>query len=286
MIPQPDAALAELAQRVTQLPSLPKALMELMRLLREPDFSERQCVALIEHDQALAARLLRLANSAFYGVPGRVGSIGDAMRILGARTVLGALTAAAVYQQVQVAACPEFHFDDYWRHTMATSMAARALANLLDRDADEAFLAGLLHDVGQLVLASFNPEAAGRCIRRAGEDGLSMLEAESIELGFAHPQIGGMVARHWHFPEAICRAIELHHQPESAGGDGRISISGLVHVADKIAHSLQVGGDPLAPTLTPQEWVDLGLNPASLDGLMTLTGQRVSNLCAAFEAST
>lgn len=276
-----DTALVALTQRVTELPPLPQALVELMGLLRDPDFSERHCVALIERDQALAARLLRLANSAFYGVPGRVGSIGDAMRILGVRTVFGALTAAALHSHVRVDACPDFHFDAYWRHTIGTALAARALAKLLDTDADEAFLAGLLHDVGQLVLASFNPEAAGRAIARAREGGLSMLDAETIELGFAHPQIGALVARHWHFPETICRAIELHHQPGlPAEGEG-LSVSGLVHFADKIAHTLQLGSDTAAPVLDPQDWQALSLGPQAQDELLATTAQGVHDMCEA-----
>lgn len=285
MTQEVSMAMAALTQRVTELPPLPQALVELMRLLREPDFSERHCAALIERDQALAARLLRLANSAFYGVPGRVGSIGDAMRILGARSVLGALTAAALHGHVRVDSCPGFHFDAYWRHTIGTALAARALAELLDSDADEAFLAGLLHDVGQLVLASFNPEATGRAIARAQQSGMSTLDAETAELGFAHPQIGALVARHWHFPETICRAIERHHQPWPPPSGQRLSIPGLVQVADKIAHTLHLGGDLAAPVLAPGEWAALGLSPQALDELLAATAQGVNDMCAAFEAS-
>lgn len=284
MTPGHNPALVALTQRVTELPALPQALVALMRLLREPDFSERQCVALIERDQALAARLLRLANSAFYGVPGRVGSIGDAMRILGAHTVFGVLTAAALHSQVRVDACPGFHFDTYWRHTIATALAARALAGLLDSDADEAFLAGLLHDVGQLVLASFNPEAAGRAIARAQQSELSTLDAETVELGFAHPQIGALVARHWHFPEAICHAIEWHHQPELPVGSEHISTAGLVHIADKIAHTLHLGGDAAAPVLAPEEWAALGLGLPALGELLAATAQGVNDICEAFDS--
>jgi putative nucleotidyltransferase with HDIG domain len=275
--------LDALTRRVTELPPLPQVLLELMRMLRRPDISERSYVALIERDQALAARMLRLANSAFYGVPGRVASIGEAVRILGVRTVFGALTAAALHGQVRVEACRSFDFDSYWRHTVATALAARALAHLLDHDADEAFLAGLLHDVGQLVLAAFEPQAACRAIERARQDGLAAVDAETAELGFAHPLVGALVARHWRFPESICRAIELHHRPV-ADGD-RIGASGLVHIADRIAHSLGLGNDPATPAFTPQEGSALGLSPESLARLTLHTEQAVREMSSAFEAA-
>lgn len=281
-----NAALHDLTQRVTELPPLPQALVELMRLLRQPDFVESRCVALIERDQSLAARLLRLANSSFYGVPGRVGSIGDAMRILGAQTVFGALTAVAMHRHVRVDGCTGFEFELYWRHTIGTALASRQLARWLDRDPDEAFLIGLLHDLGQLVLASFDPEAAGRALDRARRAELSTMDAEIAELGFSHPQIGAMVARHWHFPEAICRAIERHHEPEPAAAAERISASGLVNIADKVAHTLHLGGDLAAPGLSEPEWLALGLCLQDLDELLAATARGVDEMCAAMVPAT
>lgn len=275
--------LAALAQRVTELPPLPEALVAVMRLLRQDDFSVGQCVDLIERDQALAARMLRLANSAFYGVPGRVASIGDAVRILGVRTVWSALTAAALHQRLRVEGCPGFRFEWYWRHALATALAARGLALLLDHDADEAFLAGLLHDVGQLVMATFVPEAAAQAIALAKADDSGPTRAECEVLGFDHAQVGALVARHWHFPEAITLAIAQHHAPEPAQGDEFISLSGLVHVADSVAHALDLNGDAAeaVPPPAPQVWAGLKLSDDAMLQLLAHTEQGVAQMISA-----
>lgn len=279
--------LEVLAQRVTELPPLPKALVALMQLLRQDDFSVGQCVALIERDQALAARMLRLANSAFYGVPGRVGSIGDAVRILGVRTVWCVLTAAALHQQLRADGCPGFRFEHYWRHTMGAALAARGLALLLDHDPDEAFLAGLLHDVGQLVMATFSPEAAAKAIALAKADDSGPAVAESAVLGFDHAELGALVSGHWHFPPTITRAIALHHMPEPAPPDGFISLSGLVHVADSMAHALDLNADEAetVPPLAPQVWVGLPLSDTAVLQLLARTEEGVAHMSAALQGA-
>ena len=253
-----------LTQRITALPPLPEAMTAVLLALNRAQLSANRSIELIGHDPALAARLLRLANSAFYGVPGRVASIGDAVRMLGLRTVSGVLAAASVHNAIRIESCPGFDFQAYWQHAIACALAARALAPLAGLDADEAFLAGLMHDIGQLALAAFYPSHASAALAHAQANDLPPEHAEQAVLGIAHPQVGALLATHWHFPAPVVRAIAHHHAPEPAGNGQRLSLSGLVQVADAVAHALNIAADPdeAVPVIDAAVWQALALPQA------------------------
>jgi HD-like signal output (HDOD) protein len=263
--------LAVLVKQVSQLPPLPEAVTEVMLALNREALSANRCIELIEQDQALAGRTLRLANSAFYGAPGRVGSIGDAVRMLGLRTVSGVLTAAATHQALSVDQCEGFDFPTYWRHGIATGLAARALAPAAARNADEAFLAGLMHDVGQLVMAVFYPGPAAEALALASDSGCSADSAETTVLGFSHSRIGALVVEHWRFPAAIARAIAVHHIPEVEVSGQSVSLSWLVQAAGDVAHAMGPEDHASTGALTNVSavWSRLGLGPE--DALRILT---------------
>ncbi|MEO8808319.1 MAG: HDOD domain-containing protein, partial [Burkholderiaceae bacterium] len=158
-----------LRQKIVRLPSLPQAVLDVMRLLATEGVRTSEITARIERDQALTARTLRIANSAFYGVPGRVATIHNAIGILGLRTVGTLFTTAAVAAQFRATACPEFEFGRFWRHAIATALVARGLAQKLRMDEDVAFTAGLLHDIGRLAMATQFPVETGQVLREARE---------------------------------------------------------------------------------------------------------------------
>ena len=279
--------IAGLARRVTELPPLPQAVLEVMLVLQREQLSATRSIALIEQDQALAARVLRLANSAFYGMPGRVGSIGDAVRMLGLRTVASVLTAVAMHNAIRVDACAGFHFPDYWRHAIGSALAARALAGAAGCDADEAFLAGLMHDIGQLALAAFEPDKTASALALARSANLSAEGAELAVLGLSHPAVGARVAQHWRFPAAICQAIALHHTPEPASAGRRISLSGLVQLADAVAHGLDFNhdADEAVPAVAPAAWQCLGLSDAEALRILATVEQATREMSGILQAA-
>lgn len=229
--------LAAMGRRIAELPPLPRALAEALRVVGHDELPTSACVEAVERDPVLAAHLLRLANSPFYGVPGRIASVADAVRLLGLRTVAGALAAISLRGTLQGLHCRDFSFESYWRHSLAAAIAARELAARRDCDRDQAFVAGLLHDVGKLMLARFQPELAGRALARAARDKLAPHVAERTELGLSHDAIGGEVARHWGLPEDIAQAIRLHHAPSIELAESG-PLCTIVQVASAIAHQL------------------------------------------------
>jgi putative nucleotidyltransferase with HDIG domain len=269
-----------LRQKIVQLPSLPQAVLDVMTLLGDEDASVGDIADRIERDQALTARTLRIANSAFYGVPGRIGTIRNAIGVLGLRTVGTLLTTAAVSAQFASAKCPEFQFGVFWRHAIATALTARGMAQQLRMDENIAFTAGLLHDIGRLALATQFPAETGQVLRYALEADLPTLEAERRVLEIDHLAVGVLIGTHWHFPPAVVAAIEQHHAPAAGTAP---TIVDIVHVADALAHGLDpsASADESVPAVDLAAWGRLGLSVPQCLAVLEATAAGVTGLCEA-----
>jgi putative nucleotidyltransferase with HDIG domain len=268
-------------QRVRELPALPQAALDALAMLRDDQASNERCAELIGRDQALAARTLRLANSAFYGVPGRVGSIRDAVYLLGRRTLSSLLAVASVSNQFKATACPAFSFSGFWRHATAVAMASRGIALAMKRDGDQAFTVGLLHDIGRLALATYFPQQLAVAMGQVQELDRDLPAAERPVLGTDHAQIGAQVAAQWNFPPEVVQAIAGHHAPQPAGGGA--SLADMVHVADAMAHALDLADNPdeLVPAVDPEAWNRLALNVPAMLKILRDTETGVTELCQA-----
>jgi putative nucleotidyltransferase with HDIG domain len=272
--------LATLQQRIAALPALPKAAAEAIAALRDDDSSAEDCARCIGRDPALTARVLRLANSAFYGVPGRVASIQGAIQMLGRRTLGTALTAAAVTSQFSGLQCEGFHFDAFWRHALATAITAEAIARLRVLDEEMAFTAGLLHDIGRLALAAHFPQQMTHVLALAQARDAWAIDVEREVLATDHAQIGVAIASHWHFPAEVQAAIAAHHQPVASAV---ATIADVVHVADAIVHALDIAGDPheAVPEVDLAAWARVALTPEQSLSLFECTEEGVAVLCSA-----
>ncbi len=274
---------------VGRLPALPQAVLQLLAELRRDDSSADDCAQHIVHDQAMTARTLRLANSAFYGAPGRVATIRDAIQMLGRRTLGALLTTAVVSGQFSPGRAAGFDFAAFWRHALGTALAAQSLALETGADDDLAFTAGLLHDMGRLLLAAHYPAELALALAQAQADDSPLLDAEQAALGTDHACIGAMVAAHWSFPPAVAAAIADHHAPPTCTGSAAAApaLADLVHVADAITHALGLnGGDAdMVPDIDAAAWARLALSPAQCLRVFDRTEQGVLGLCQALGVS-
>jgi putative nucleotidyltransferase with HDIG domain len=273
------------ARRVRELPALPAALNRVLGALRDEQLRSDGLAALIEQDQALCARTLRLANSAFYGLQGRVGSVHDAIRLLGLRTVANLLTAATLAGQAGLARCPGFDFRLYWRHSVAVSIAAREIARTCGHDADEACVTGLLHDVGRLALAAYFPAELSAALDLAHAADLDPTAAERAVLGLDHGRVGAMVAAHWRLPAELVQAIGHHHAPPPNGTCRTGWLVDTVHVADAVAHALDLAGDPneAVPAMSLDSWTRLNAVPLDSARLFAAVQTGVAAVAAALQ---
>lgn len=270
-----DALLAA----VRDLPPLPSVVLELVESLGHEDLSASQYAAKISRDQALAAKTLRLANSSFYGRGGRVRSVAEAIGVLGLRTVRGVVTAVGLAGSFRRQ--PGFDHDTFWRHSIGSALCAQSLASELGRDdGDLAFTVGLLHDIGRLALASTFGPAYAEVERWRRDNDCPASDGELAVLGTDHADFGGLIARQWNFPPAIVEAIRRHHAPPVAA---ELTLTGIVHVADAIAHALGLDGDidEAVPELSLPVWAACRLDEAACLRLFARTEAQFEAVCAA-----
>jgi putative nucleotidyltransferase with HDIG domain len=271
---------AALLGRLRDLPALPQALASLLEALQREDVAIDDLAATLSQDQALAAKTLRLANSSFYGLRGRVNSIRDAIGVLGLRSLSTALTAAAVSGCFAQPRCRGFDLAAYWRHSIACGLCARHLARSLRLDDGTAFTAGLLHDLGRLTLASLAPDWLEPVYDQRRQLDCTMLQAERDVLGTDHAELGAHVARRWHFGNDVVEAIRLHHAPPAGA---TVSLTDLVHVADVFVHGLDLAGvpDEMVPPLAADAWGRVSLSEAECETVFEQTEAELEELCDA-----
>ncbi|UCU98122.1 HDOD domain-containing protein [Acidovorax radicis] len=268
---------------IRELPALPAVVLELIQSFGDSHISAEQLAAKISHDQAIAAKTLRLANSSFYGLPRQVTSIPEATTILGLRTLRSVATAAGVVGGFSSLQCPGFHFEAFWRHSIATAITARTLAQRSNLDEDTAFTMGLLHDIGRLVLVSSYESEYAQAIAYQLEHDCLMHVAERLQFGVDHADVGGVVAEHWHFAPEIVAAISDHHRPQGARTR---CLGDLLHVADNIAHGLDLSRkeDDMVPLLGLDAWARMALSGSDYLDVFDVVEQQHESVCAALLA--
>ena len=249
----------DVVRTLDDLPSLPAVVMELLNSIDQDDVDISVLAKKVSYDQALTAKTLRLANSSLYGLQVKVTTIQQAITYLGFQTTRNLITAAAVTGCFADGHCPGFDHKAFWRHSIATAACAKVLARQMLFNQDYAFTAGLLHDIGRLVLVSCFPNQYSVTIAYRAEHDCYLLEAERTVLGVDHVDAGMALAEHWNFSDTMRLAIGGHHDPEAPGAG---FLAAIIHVADAIVHALDLAQAPddLVPPVSTVAWTALGLD--------------------------
>lgn len=201
--------------RVDHLPSVPPIVMEALQLLTQADVNAATIAYVIERDQALTARLLRMANSPLYGFPRRITTVRLAISLLGNDAVRELLVAATLYELLHTGPSSPLEPGLFWRYCLYCAAAARCLARHLGyRLAGEAFTAGLLHDIGVLLIATYLPAEFLAIKRHQQSTAIPYTEAEYAVLGTTHAELGSWLAERWQLPTLLTAAIAYHHTEE------------------------------------------------------------------------
>jgi HD-like signal output (HDOD) protein len=246
--------------RLKTVPTLPKVMERVVSALEDPDVDFERVADLIEIDQALTSQILRLANSAFYSAQGAVSRVSQAL------VVLGAVVSRSVLLSTTVLDIRRVKLTGFWEHSLGCAVAAGALAKATGRgQPEEVAAAGLLHDLGKVVLYKEMPDAFEDIVGRAAAEGKSFRDVERAVLGVDHGEIASWLVEKWRFPACLAEPIAFHHQPARAmvAKDE----TALVHVANVLVRGLGYGsgGDPLVPPVDARAWERLGLTPELLD---------------------
>jgi putative nucleotidyltransferase with HDIG domain len=217
-------------------------VIEIQHAISDPNSDILQLTGIIETDQAVAAKVLKMANSVFYGVSGKISSIHQASVLLGYQA-LGEIVTMAGSADILSTSMPGYGYDsqELWKHSLSVAFSAKMIAEIKNKDSiHEAHTAGLIHDVGKIILDGYILENMDQISVYMVQEEKSFLEAERHIFGFDHAEIASEVCRTWKIPEKISLAIGCHHQPSISNGD---ELSYLLHVADYIATMGGIGYD-------------------------------------------
>jgi HD-like signal output (HDOD) protein len=223
----------------------------------------------IQRDPDLTARLLRLANSAFYGFSTRLSTVSEAVSLIGVQQVQELIVASSILERFTGVPEDFVNKDSFWRHSLACGIGARLLA--LEKHLpkpDKFFVAGLLHDVGRLVLLLQAPKSARQIYEIYSGGRMLLREAETRALGFDHQQIGGLLLQHWKYPPLLVEAVSYHHYP-MLSAVAKLEAS-VVHLADHLVGAMGIGtsGERFVSALDERAWTLIGLAPDRLSYVM------------------
>ena len=228
------------------LPTLPKVANKVVRMAVDPNVSLREVARVVESDPALAFKILKVVNSAFYGFSREIGSISLAVNILGTREVILLTLGVSVFSAFPpVPGKPSFDREAFWRHSIGCGAIARALEERFRKGGyDELFSGGLLHDIGKVLLDQYFHLEFLEALDISWRERIPMEEAELKVFGTTHEEVGGWLAERWQLPEGLVACIRYHHRPFEAPPEYREEV-GFVHIADILtkASGVGLGGD-------------------------------------------
>lgn len=263
--------IQEAIQEVTALASLPEVTQQIVQTVQDPHSTPSQLHKIISHDPALVARILKVVNSAFYGLPGQVASVERALVLLGLNAVKNIAIAASLGQLFRsTRICKDYTARDLWTHCITVAVAARELARQLKLPAaDEAFLSGMIHDLGLIVSLQVAPQKLAEVCEQAKSGG-DFLQLEQSLIGMDHQQLGAALAERWKFPRTCQLVAGFHHRPATLGSAMRMQ-SAVVHVADTLCGQAGCGFALTASrqTLDAHTLSDLGISPQAVEHLRT-----------------
>ena len=225
--------------RIDELPTLPAIALEVNKMLQNYDTSIKMLSEKIEKDQAMAVKILKLVNSAFFGLRSRVSNIPNAVVLLGFNMVRNAVVSVSIIDSFNTKGVShDFDIADFWKHSVAVAVTSKRLAEKTRlHQPDDCFIGGLLHDMGKVVLAQHFQDSFKKILKSMENENLSFYEAEKSEISIGHAHIGGHLAKKWQLPAGLIDAIRYHHTVSKAAMDQNLLL--LVHVADIIVNSYE-----------------------------------------------
>lgn len=255
-------------EEVKSLPPLKQTVVEVMLELNHNDVDFDVLEKKISKDPALAVRMLAVANSPFYGFAGKIDSIKEACLVLGIHTTRNIVLAAGVLDNFKPGCSTNIDIEGLWQHSLATAAIAKIIAQKIGADAEQAFSAGLLHDIGKMVLDVHYAEDYKHVVEYSHDNDCSLSDAEQAVLGFNHFDIGSRIITHWKLPEEIALAIEENSQFDT---ENNSCLGDLIHLANIMARGLGLGdsGDDSLPTLNEQTLKNIGITFATLTNFFT-----------------
>lgn len=269
-----STSILKLVNKTMELPTIPEVLVKLNDVIASEDSSADDVAKVISVDPAVSTNILRIVNSAYYGLQVRVSSIGLAVSIMGFSMTKKVALKAAVFSVFgrNKKELTNFSPIEFWKHSIFTGVAARALgvesSRFATTHAEDLYICGLLHDIGKLIMLERSPEQYEQVLVEAARTGRSEIDVENEIYGFNHADVGSVLGVKWFLPEDLTIAIRYHHAPDK--DPFHRSLSSLIHLADHLAwanaHPSTRG--TVAPELHHEVYDQIGLDPQQVEDLL------------------
>ncbi|MCC6207611.1 MAG: HDOD domain-containing protein [Gammaproteobacteria bacterium] len=279
-MPTPQSLVA----RAKTVSSLPSVFLRLQNVVNDPRSSNRDIANVIGEDPGLSARLLRVANSAFYGFPSKIDTITRAVTVIGGKQLRDISLATTVIDLFKGLPQELVSMESFWRHSIACAVAARILATYRRAsNVEHFFVVGLLHDLGCLIMYSEIPDQCREVFAERDREGALLYPLERKLLGFDHADVGGLLLDSWKLPSALSQPVTHHHRPGRLQGQPEIGVTAaIIHLADILAHAMELGssGEYFVPPLDADAWAALALPESVLPAILRQFEQQYEDALA------
>ena len=265
----------ELVSSVVSLVSLPEVYIRVNEMLDDPNTTAEAIGKVISQDTGLTARLLKLVNGPEYGFPSKIDTVSRAVSIIGLRDLRDLILSASAIENFSTIPTEILNMVRYWRHSVYCGVVAQLLAEQCDvLHSERLFVAGLLHDIGKLVMAERIPEQVRQAINLSEEKNIIDFHAEQAVIGYDHAEVGGRLLRAWQMPDALCEAVEFQHTPLKA--EHALMETCIVHIANAITGQAEQGldadADMLVEPVAKEAWEITGLDESIIEPILLLAG--------------
>lgn len=275
-----SARLEMLIKNMGELPTLPSVFFTVNKMLSDPRTSAVDVGQAVSSDQVIASKILKIANSAFYGLTGRVNTVAHAIAVLGFSSTKNIVLTTSILSALNLKTpIKGFGLADFWKHSAAVGAIARLAAKeVCPQKQEEAFAAGLLHDIGKLILAICATKDFVECVNFAVSKNCLFLEAEKELLGVNHADIAVWANDKWKLPAEIAAALTHHHKNIEASGE-YAELVAIVKLADVLTRGLQLGHacDNSIPIMEDKAWNLLKMTPQKLDKILKDSHEAIQN---------
>jgi len=250
-------------ENINTLPTVPSVLKRLSAVIEKPRITIVEISAFISNDPALTTKVLKMVNSAIYGFPGRIASVSHATMLLGLNVIKGLLLGVSVFELMQKT------MSGLYEHSLACAVASRVIAQKKNlKEPEEVSVAGLLHDIGKVILMLEFAEEYENAMKEAQEKRVSIFDAEKGQFNATHADVGGWLAEKWRFPRNLIEVIEFHHRPMLA--KNAPLETAIVHMADLLVRARGFGfaGESFVPEVNPVAFELLNLSDQDIKDVL------------------
>ncbi len=285
--PEHDNNASNWVNEVSGLVSPPDVCIKVFDLIESHNPSAITIGEVVSRDPNLSLRLLKIVNSSYYNFSSKIDTISRAIAVIGVSELYSMVIAITAVKTFSYIPHNVVNMDTFWRHSLYTGVLSRLLAKRLNvLHPERLFVAGLMHDIGSLILYHRAPQVAKELLIQSRGDEDVLHQSEISEFGFSHAAIGGLLMKLWHIPDPICDAVANHHQPAMA--EQAVMETAIVHMANALANHTEIGAFCELPmtelAIADEAWIQTGIEPDKFDheALLEEAGKQFSDMISIF----